>query len=61
MSAHFPLLGLVTAGRDGGALRFEIAALAEHLGFAATAVPGAQVRVTVLAEPYRGVIEAVRA
>ncbi len=32
-AAHFALLGLCTAGRDEGALRFEAAALAEHIGF----------------------------
>ena len=31
---HFSLLGLVTAGRDTGSLRFEVAALGEHLRFA---------------------------
>jgi len=31
---HFSLLGLVTAGRDTGSLRFEVSALTEHLRFA---------------------------
>lgn len=60
MSAHFQLFGLVTAGRDVGGLAFERAALAEHLRFAAHAWPGAEVRITVLAEPYRAVFDAVR-
>jgi hypothetical protein len=60
MSAHFALFGLVTAGRDRGALAFEREALLEHLSFAADAVPGAQVRVTILAEPYHAVFESVR-
>jgi hypothetical protein len=61
LSAHFQLFGLVTAGRDVGGLGFECAALAEHLRFAAAAVPGARVHVTLLAEPYRAVLASVRA
>jgi hypothetical protein len=61
MSAHFPLLGLVTAGRSAGGYGFELATLTEHFRFAAAAVPGARLLVTILAEPYREVLEAVRA
>jgi hypothetical protein len=32
-SAHFRLFGLATAGRDEGGLKFETAALREHIGF----------------------------
>lgn len=60
LSAHFQLFGLVTAGRDVGGHGFEAAALAEHFGFGAAAVPGAEFRVTLLAESYRGVYESVR-
>src|SRR3984957_15921497 len=49
-SAHFNLLAMVTAGRDEGSLRFERAALAEHLRFAVAGLRAAdlrQVRVTL--------------
>lgn len=59
-SAHFQLFGLVTAGRDVGAHGFEHAALPEHLGFTADALPGAEIRITVLDESFRDVFEAVR-
>lgn len=61
MSAHFQLFGMVTAGRDTGAQRFEIDALTEHFRFGAGAVPDACFRVTVLAAPYRRVLASVRA
>ena len=54
-SAHFQLFGLVTAGRDTGGHAFERAALSEHLRFTADALPGAEIRVTVLDESYRDV------
>jgi hypothetical protein len=59
-SAHFQLFGLVTSGRDVGGHGFERAALAEHFAFAAAAVPGCEIRVTVLDERYRPVLDAVR-
>jgi hypothetical protein len=61
MSAHFPLLGLVTAGRGTGGHGFQLAALTEHFRFAAAAAPGARLFVMILAEPYREVLAAVRA
>jgi hypothetical protein len=42
--AHFGLFGLVTAGRDVGSLRFERAALAEHLRFAVASLAAARLR-----------------
>lgn len=60
-SAHFHLFGLVTSGRDVGGRGLERAALLEHFRFAANALPaGAEIRVTVLDEPYRDVLEFVR-
>jgi hypothetical protein len=59
-SAHFQLFGLVTAGRDVGAHGFERATLSEHLRFAADALPGAEIRITVLDQSYRDVLDAVR-
>lgn len=61
MSAHFQLFGMVTAGRDTGGHRFEIAALTEHFRIGAAAVPGVRYLVTVLDEPYRRVFEVARA
>lgn len=60
-SAHFRLFGLVTSGRDVGNHGFERAALAEHLSFAASALPGCEIRVTVLDEQYRHLLDATRA
>jgi hypothetical protein len=48
-AAHFGLFGLVTAGRDQGDLRFERAALAEHLRFAVTSLAAARLRYVQLA------------
>jgi len=50
---HFSLLGLVTAGRDSGGHRFELAAVAEHVrslvtGLAAVGLCPAQLAVTPL-------------
>ena len=42
--AHFGLFGLVTAGRDSGSLRFERAALTEHLRFAVASLAAARLR-----------------
>ena len=42
--AHFGLFGLVTAGRDPGSLRFERAALAEHLRSAVASLAAARLR-----------------
>lgn len=60
LSAHFQLFGLVTAGRDVGGHGFERAALSEHLRFTADALPGTEIRITVLDESYRDVLETVR-
>jgi hypothetical protein len=49
MAAHFGLLAMVTAGRDEGSLRFETAALAEHLRFAAGGLRAAGAPEVVLA------------
>jgi hypothetical protein len=60
LSAHFHLFGFITSGRDVGGRGFERAALTEHVRFAADALPGgAEIRVTVLDESYRGVLESV--
>lgn len=60
LSAHFHLFGFVTSGRDVGGRGFERAALTEHFRFAAHALPGgAEIRVTVLDESYRDVLESV--
>jgi hypothetical protein len=63
LAAHFALLGLCTAGRDEGSLRFEAAALAEHIGFytrllGALGIP-ADVRVTPLDEALRPLLEQI--
>lgn len=55
---HFSLLGLVTAGRDTGSLRFEVSALDEHLRFAiagmrATGAERVQVALTPLSDAGR--------
>ncbi|HZR50287.1 MAG TPA: hypothetical protein VFB06_12275 [Streptosporangiaceae bacterium] len=55
---HFCLLGLVTAGRDTGSLRFEVSALTEHLRFAIAGVRAAgdrqvQVALTPLSDGGR--------
>ena len=47
--AHFGLFGLVTAGRDAGSLRFERAALAEHLRFAVASLAAARLRYVLVA------------
>jgi hypothetical protein len=47
--AHFGLFGLVTAGRDAGSLRFERAALAEHLRFAVASLAAARLRYVQIA------------
>jgi hypothetical protein len=65
MLAHFQLLGLVTAGRDTGNQSFEQRQLAEHLQFAARALPAAgvrhtQIRLTCLRESARPVIDRVQ-
>jgi hypothetical protein len=49
MAAHFGLLALVTAGRDEGSLRFEMAAVAEHLRFAVAGLRAAGAPRVVLA------------
>jgi hypothetical protein len=55
---HFSLLGLVTAGRDTGSLRFEMSALAEHLRFAVAGLRAAgaghvQIALTPLSDAGR--------
>ena len=65
-SAHFGLFAMVTAGRDEGGLRFERAALAEHLRFAvaglrAAALPAIQVALTPLSEAGQRAVAAVAA
>jgi hypothetical protein len=64
--AHFALVGLVTAGRDGGNADFERSALAEQLRFAVRGVAAAgahrvQVALTPLSEAGERVAAAVRA
>jgi hypothetical protein len=64
MLAHFQLFGLVTAGRDTGNRSFEQQQLAEHLRFAARALPAAgarriHIRLTCLKESARAIIEQV--
>ncbi|HEY4461679.1 MAG TPA: hypothetical protein VGN41_03345 [Streptosporangiaceae bacterium] len=63
-SAHFSLLGLVTAGRDQGSHRFERAALAEHVrfavgGLAAARLTRVQVALTPLSDAGRRIAAAV--
>ncbi|HWG23025.1 hypothetical protein [Actinospica sp.] len=62
-SPHFQLFGLVSAGRDGGGLAFENAALTLHLRFAAQAVGSlgaeTEIRVTVLAPAFEAVLDQV--
>jgi hypothetical protein len=65
-SAHFNLLAMVTAGRDEGSLRFERAALAEHLRFAvaglrAAQLPAIRVALTPLSEAGQRAVAAVAA
>jgi hypothetical protein len=55
MASHFGLLAMVTAGRDEGSLRFETAAVAEHLRFAvaglrAVGAPGVVLALTPLSD-----------
>jgi hypothetical protein len=62
MLAHFQLFGLVTAGRDTGNRSFEQRQLAEHLRFAARALPAAgarrtQIRLTCLKDSARPIID----
>lgn len=49
MAAHFGLFAMVAAGRDEGSLRFETAALAEHLRFAVGGLRAAGAPEVVLA------------
>ena len=61
---HFSLLGLVTAGRDTGSLRFELSALAEHLRFAVAGLRAAgaghvQVALTPLSDAGRRITATV--
>ena len=61
---HFGLLGLVTAGRDQGSLRFERSALAGQLrvairGVAAIGSPRVQIALTPLSEPGERIVAAV--
>jgi hypothetical protein len=63
-SAHFSLLGLVTAGRDQGRYRFERAALAEQVrfavgGLAAARLTRVQVALTPLSDAGRRIAAAV--
>jgi hypothetical protein len=65
MSAHFGLFAMVTAGRDEGSLRFELAALAEHLRFAAGALravgsPAVTLAVTPLSDAGERLAAAAR-
>jgi hypothetical protein len=62
LSAHFGLLGMVTAGRDTGDLAFERRHAVEHLRYLATALPGrVELRLTVWQPRYSVVADAVRA
>ena len=63
-AAHFSLFGLVTAGRDTGSLRFEIAALAEQIRFAidaltAAGVPEVQIALTPLSQQGERIAAAI--
>jgi hypothetical protein len=65
MAAHFGLLAMVTAGRDEGSLRFETAALAEHLRFAvdglrACGAPDVVLALTPLSDAGERLAAAVR-
>jgi hypothetical protein len=65
-SAHFGLFATVTAGRDGGSLLFEQAAMAEQLRFAVTAlhaagVPRVQVALTPLSDAGERIVAATAA
>lgn len=65
MTAHFQILGLVTAGRDTGNGSFERQQLADHLRFAARAMAAAgarhtEIRLTCLEDASRPVLERVR-
>lgn len=62
-AAHFGLFATVTAGRDQGSLRFELAALGEQLSFAVAALHAAgvehvQVALTPLSDPGRRIAAA---
>jgi hypothetical protein len=66
MYPHFSLFARVTAGRDEGSCRFEQAALAEHLGFAITALTavgavGVEVALTPLSDAGPRIADAVTA
>jgi hypothetical protein len=60
-SPHFQLFGLISAGRDGGGLAFERAALVLHLRFAAQALAalgaGVEIRGTVLDPAFEAVLD----
>lgn len=63
---HFSLLGLVTAGRDAGRLRFEISALAEQLRFGVAGMRAAgaehvQIALTPLSDAGLRIIAAATA
>jgi hypothetical protein len=61
-SAHFGLLGVVTAGRDTGDLAFERRTAVEHLRYVAEALPGPlELRLTAWDPRYAVVIDKVRA
>jgi hypothetical protein len=61
-SAHFGLLGMVTAGRDTGDLTFERRHAVEHLRYLVAALPApVRLRLTAWQPRYAAVIEAVRA
>lgn len=62
--AHFELLGLVSAGRDTGALEFEISSITEHASLLAAVIRGAGasdvvVRLTSFSRLHRHVLAAV--
>lgn len=62
LSAHFGLLGVVTAGRDSGDLAFERQHAVEHLRYLAAALPGpVELRLSVWQPRYSVVADAVRA
>jgi hypothetical protein len=62
LSAHFGLLGMVTAGRDTGDLEFERRYAVEHLRYLAAALPGrVELRLTAWQPRYAVVADAVRA
>ena len=61
MQAHFSLFAMVTAGRDEGSLRFEEAALREHLRFAVAGLRAAGLAAQVALTPLSDAGERIAA